>query len=83
VRRFGVASLSTTVTLEHRRAAHAPSPCPIFTTPQQPENGVQVDSGLAHRADGTLSFSDHCLVLAQPDCLPLQVTGVTRTPRCQ
>jgi len=38
--------------------------CPRMTpTPQQPENGVQVDSGLRTEPTVTLNLSPHCLVL--------------------
>lgn len=61
---LGVAFLSTTVTLSTDVRPMLLPPCPYFPpTPQQPENGVQVDSGLRTEPMVTLSFSDHCLVL--------------------
>ena len=60
----GVAFPSTTVTLS--TDAH-PLPiyyCPVIPpTPEQPENGVQVDSGLRSEPMLTISFSDRCLSL--------------------
>ena len=60
----GVAFPTTTVTLS--TDAH-PSPiyyCPVTSpTPEQPENGVQVDSGLSTEPMVTLSFSNRCLSL--------------------
>jgi hypothetical protein len=60
----GVALSSTTVTLS--TDAH-PLPiyyCPVIPpTPQQPENGLQVDSGLSTEPMVTLSFSNRCLSL--------------------
>jgi hypothetical protein len=61
---LGVAFLSTTVTLSTDVRPMLLPPCPYFPpTPQQPENGVQVDSGLRTEPMVTLSFSNHCLVL--------------------
>jgi hypothetical protein len=63
-RMSGVAFPSTTVTLS--TDAH---PLPIYycpsipPTPQQPENGVQVDSGSRVNFQVALSFSTHCLHL--------------------
>ncbi len=60
----GVAFTGTTVTLSTDVRPMLLPPCPYFPpTPQQPENGVQVDSGLRTEPMVTLSFSDHCLVL--------------------
>ena len=61
---LGVAFLSTTVTLSTDVRPMLLPPCPYFPpTPQQPENGVQVDSGLRTEPMVTLSLSAHCLVL--------------------
>ena len=61
---LGVAFASTTMTLSTDVRPLLPPPCAYFPpTPQQPENGVQVDSGLRTEPMVTLSFSDHCLVL--------------------
>ena len=60
----GVAFPTTTVTLS---TDADPSPiyyCPVTSpTPEQPENGVQVDSGLSTEPMVTLSFSNRCLSL--------------------
>ena len=60
----GVAFAGTTVTLstDARRAPLAFCPR-MVPTPRQPENGVQVDSGLRTEPTVTLSLSAHCLVL--------------------
>ena len=61
---LGVAFASTTVTLSTDVRPMLLPPCAYFPpTPQQPENGVQVDSGLRTEPMVTLSFSAHCLVL--------------------
>ncbi len=61
---LGVAFASTTVTLSTDVRPMLLPPCPYFPpTPQQPENGVQVDSGLRTEPMVTLSLSAHCLVL--------------------
>jgi len=61
---LGVAFLSTTVTLSTDVRPMLLSPCAYFPpTPQQLENGVQVDSGLRTEPTVALSFSAHCLVL--------------------
>ena len=61
---LGVAFASTTVTLSTDVRPMLLPPCAYLPpTPQQPENGVQVDSGLRTEPMVTLSFSDHCLVL--------------------
>ena len=57
--------------LEHRRPPLAPSLCPRMSpTPQQPENGVQVDSGLRTEPTVTLSLSAHCLRPPRLDGVP-------------
>jgi hypothetical protein len=60
----GVAFVDMSVTLS-TDARHFLIPfCPRVTpTPRQPENGVQVDSGLRTEPTVALSFSAHCLVL--------------------
>ena len=61
---LGVALASPTVTLSTDVRPMLLPPCAYFPpTPQQPENGVQVDSGLRTEPMVTLSFSAHCLVL--------------------
>jgi hypothetical protein len=61
---LGVAFAGATVTLSTDVRPMLLPPCPyIPPTPQQLENGVQVDSGLRTEPMVTLSFSDHCLVL--------------------
>jgi hypothetical protein len=61
---LGVAFASTTVTLSTDVRPMLLPPCAYFPpTPQQPENGVQVDSGLRTEPTVTLSLSPHCLVL--------------------
>jgi hypothetical protein len=63
-REQGVAFLGTTVTLSSDARPLLFPPCPyIPPTPQQPENGVQVDSGLRTEPTVTLSLSPHCLDL--------------------
>ena len=63
-RTLGVAFASTTVTLSTDARPLLLPPCAYFPpTPQQPENGVQVDSGLRTEPTVTLSLSAHCLVL--------------------
>ncbi len=63
-RQQGVALAGTTVTLSTDRHRLLAVFCPRMSpTPQQPENGVQVDSGLRTEPTVTLSFSAHCLVL--------------------
>jgi hypothetical protein len=70
----GVAFLSTILTLSTDvRPLHFP--CALSApTAEQPENGVQVDSGLRTEPMLTLSFSKHCLALngltACPATLP-------------
>ena len=60
----GVAFSDTTVTLSTDARPLLRPPCPLIRpTPQQPENGVQVDSGLRTEPTVTLSLSAHCLVL--------------------
>jgi hypothetical protein len=60
----GVAFAGTTVTLSTDVRPLLLPPCPyLLPTPQQPENGVQVDSGLRTEPMVTLSLSTHCLVL--------------------
>ena len=59
-----VAFASTTVTLSTDVRPMLLPPCPsLLPTPQQPENGVQVDAGLRTEPMVTLSFSTHCLVV--------------------
>jgi hypothetical protein len=61
---LGVAFASTAVTLSTDARPMVLPPCAYFPpTPQPPENGVQVDSGLRTEPMVTLSFSAHCLVL--------------------
>jgi hypothetical protein len=61
---LGVAFASTTVTLSTDVRPMLLPPCPYFPpTPQQPQNGVQVDSGLRTEPMVMLSLSAHCLVL--------------------
>ena len=61
---LGVAFASTNVTLSTDVRPMVLPPCAYFPpTPQQPESGVQVDSGLRTEPMVTLSFSAHCLVL--------------------
>ena len=63
-RQQGVAFAGTTVTLSTDRHPLLAVFCPRMSpTPQQPENGVQVDSGLRTEPTVTLSFSAHCLDL--------------------
>jgi hypothetical protein len=63
-RRQGVAFSGTTVTLSTDRHPLLVVLCPLFpSTPQPPENGVQVDSGLRTEPTVTLSLSAHCLDL--------------------
>jgi outer membrane protein assembly factor BamB len=63
-RQQGVAFASTTVTLStDARPFLVPSCAPVSPTPQQSENGVQVDSGLRTEPTLTLPFSAHCLDL--------------------
>jgi len=63
-RQQGVAFAGTTVTLSTDRHRLLAVFCPRMSpTPQQPENGVQVDSGLRTEPTVTLSLSAHCLVL--------------------
>ncbi len=63
-RQQGVAFAGTTVTLSTDRRRLLAVFCPRMSpTPQQPENGVQVDSGLRTEPTVTLSLSAHCLVL--------------------
>ena len=63
-RQQGVAFADTTVTLSTDARPLLLPPCPrIQPTPQQPENGVQVDSGLRTEPTVTLSLSAHCLDL--------------------
>jgi hypothetical protein len=63
-RQQGVAFADTTVTLSTDARPPLLAFCPRMTpTPQQPENGVQVDSGLRTEPTVTLSLSPHCLVL--------------------
>ena len=60
----GVAFWDTSVTLSTDARPLLRPPCPLIRpTPQQPENGVQVDSGLRTESTVTLSLSAHCLVL--------------------
>ncbi len=60
----GVAFWNTTVTVSTDARPLLRPPCPLIRpTPQQPENGVQVDSGLRTEPTVTLSLSAHCLVL--------------------
>ena len=62
--RQGVAFSGTTVTLSTDRHPLLVVLCPLFpSTPQPPENGVQVDSGLRTEPTVTLSLSAHCLDL--------------------
>ena len=62
--RQGVVFSGTTVTLSTDRHPLLVVLCPLFpSTPQPPENGVQVDSGLRTEPTVTLSLSAHCLVL--------------------
>jgi hypothetical protein len=63
-RQQGVAFAGTTVTLSTDRRRLLAVFCPRMSpTPQPPENGVQVDSGLRTEPTVTLSLSAHCLVL--------------------
>jgi hypothetical protein len=63
-RQQGVAFWDTIVTLSTDARPLLLPPCPRMSpTPQQPENGVQVDSGLRTEPMATLSLSAHCLVL--------------------
>jgi hypothetical protein len=63
-RQQGVAFAGTTVTLSTDRRRLLAVFCPRMSpTPQQPENGVQVDSGLRTEPTVTLSLSAHCLDL--------------------
>jgi hypothetical protein len=63
-RQQGVAFWDTIVTLSTDARPLLLPPCPRMSpTPQQPENGVQVDSGLRTEPMVTLSLSAHCLVL--------------------
>ena len=63
-REQGVAFVGTTVTLSTDARPFLVPFCPRMTpTPQQPENGVQIDSGLRTEPTVTLSFLAHCLVL--------------------
>jgi hypothetical protein len=60
----GVAFVGTSVTLSTDARPFLVPFCPFISpTPQQPENGVQVDSGLRTEPTVTLSLSAHCLVL--------------------
>jgi hypothetical protein len=63
-REQGVAFWDTSVTLSTDARPFLVPFCPRMSpTPQQPENGVQVDSGLRTEPTVTLSLSAHCLVL--------------------
>ncbi|MGO9962952.1 MAG: hypothetical protein ACLPUG_05910 [Acidimicrobiales bacterium] len=63
-REQGVALAGTTLTLSTDTRPRLIAFCPrMFPTPQQPENAVQVDSGLRTEPTVTLSLSAHCLVL--------------------
>ena len=63
-REQGVAFWDTTVTLSTDSRRLLAVLCPRMSpTPQPPENGVQVDSGLRTEPTVTLSLSAHCLVL--------------------
>jgi hypothetical protein len=63
-REQGVAFAGTTVTLSTDRHRLLAVFCPRMSpTPQQSENGVQVDSGLRTEPTVTLSLSAHCLVI--------------------
>jgi len=60
----GIAFVGTSVTLSTDARPVLLPPCPRMSpTPQPPENGVQVDSGLRTEPTVTLSLSAHCLVL--------------------
>lgn len=60
----GVAFSDTAVILSTDARPLLRPPCPLFSpTPQQPANGVQVDSGLSTEPTVMLSFSAHCLDL--------------------
>jgi len=57
-----VAFLSTMVTLSTDARPFLLPPCAFIPPiPQQPENGVQIDSGLSTEPVVTLAFSKHCL----------------------
>jgi hypothetical protein len=61
-RQQGVAFADTLVTLSTDARPVLLPPCPLIQpTPQQPENGVQVDSGLRTEPTVTLSLSARCL----------------------
>ena len=61
----GVAFVDTAVTLSTDARPHIVPFCPRMSpTPQQPENGVQVDSGLSTEPEVTLVLSAHCLDLS-------------------
>ena len=63
-REQGVAFAGTTVTLSTDVRPMLLPPCPyLLPTPQQPENGVQVDAGLRTEPMVALSLSVHCLFL--------------------
>ncbi len=63
-REQGVAFVGTTVTLSTDVRPFVVPLCPrALPTPQQPNNAVQVDSGLRTEPTVTLSFSTHCLDL--------------------
>ncbi len=63
-RQQGVAFAGTAVTLSTDRHPALIAFCPRMSpTPQPPENGVQVDSGLRTEPMVTMSFSTHCLDL--------------------
>ena len=63
-REQGVALAGTMVTLSTDARPRLLAFCPRMSpTPQLPENGVQVDSGLRTEPTVTLSLSAHCLVL--------------------
>jgi hypothetical protein len=60
----GIAFWDTSVTVSTDARPVLLPPCPLIRpTPLQPENGVQVDSGLRTEPTVTLSLSAHCLVL--------------------
>jgi hypothetical protein len=60
----GIAFVGTSVTLSTDARPVLLPPCPRMSpTPQPPENGVQVDSGLRTEPTVTLSLPAHCLVL--------------------
>jgi hypothetical protein len=84
-RQQGVAFAGTTVTLSTDRRRLLAVFCPRMSpTPQPPENGVQVDSGLRTEPTVTLSLSAHCLVLhgltACPATSPAYSILVLRVP---